>query len=247
MTNTDTRPMRLCDGLDLLAKMRDQLRNATNDAHAFARFCINNVGWSYGQHFQDLWVAYETRLKRGGYFVEFGAMNGVDASNSYALERQLGWTGIVAEPARIWHEAIDRNRACAVDHRCVWTRTGETIRFNQTELLGLSTIDTFSSADRHAAKRASGERYDVETVALTDLLGHWRAPRRIDYLSIDTEGSEFDILSAFDWSRYEIGLITVEHNHTPMREKLAGLLRGKGYVRKFEAYSQSDDWYVLGA
>jgi FkbM family methyltransferase len=232
-------------GLDLLTKMRDQLARPVEDGHRFVRFCVDNIGWSAAQHLQDLWVAYELQSRRGGYFVEFGAMDGKEWSNSYALERHLDWNGIVAEPSHLFHPAIDENRHCAVDRRCVWTRTGETIRFNQTPLYGLSTIDAYSSSDRHAAKREAGERYDVETVSLTDLLDHWRAPRRIDYLSIDTEGSEYDILQAFDWSRYEIRLITVEHNHSDKRAPIFEMLSARGYVRKFEAFSHADDWYVL--
>jgi FkbM family methyltransferase len=240
------RVLTFADGLDIMAMLRDQLEKPADDAQRFVRFCLDNVGWSAAQHLQDLWVAYELQSRRGGYFVEFGAMDGVKWSNSYALEKHLGWNGIVSEPARIWHPAVNTNRGCAVDRRCVWTKTGETIRFNQTPIVGLSTIDAYSSSDGHARNRVTGERYDVETVSLTDLLAHWRAPRRIDYLSIDTEGSEYDILQAFDWSQYEIRLITVEHNHSDKRAPIFEMLSGMGYVRKFEQFSHADDWYVLG-
>lgn len=244
---TDAQPktLTLAQGLDLMAKLRDQVLKPADEGQAFIKFCLENLGWSRAQHLQDLWVAYETNSRRHGYFIEFGAMDGVIWSNSYGLETHLGWNGIVSEPARIWHPAINTNRNCAVDRRCVWTRTGETIRFNQTPITGLSTIDSYSSSDGHARHRVEGQRYDVETVSLTDLLEHWRAPRRIDYLSIDTEGSEHDILDAFDWDRYEIRLISVEHNYTDQRQVLFDMLSAKGYVRKFESFSHADDWYVL--
>ncbi|HEX7947688.1 MAG TPA: FkbM family methyltransferase, partial [Phenylobacterium sp.] len=70
------------------------------------------------------------------------------------------------------------------------------------------------------------------------------APRRIDYLSLDTEGSELDILAAFDFDAWDVRLITVEHNHTDRREAVFDLLTGKGYARKFESLSRVDDWYV---
>jgi len=73
---------------------------------------------------------------------------------------------------------------------------------------------------------------------------HWSAPRRIDYLSIDTEGSELDILQALDFSAWEIRLLTVEHNHTPKRQAIHDFLASKGYRRKFETLSNVDDWYV---
>jgi FkbM family methyltransferase len=239
------RVMSLADGLGLIAQMRDMLENAPGDENAFVRFCLNNVARSRAQHFQDLWVIHETQGRRDGYFVEFGALDGVIYSNSFALEQILGWNGIVAEPSRIWHDQIREKRTCAVDLRCVWTRSGEMVRFNQTPITGLSTIDAYSDKDGHAAKRAEGERYDVETVSLNDLLAEWKAPRRIDYLSIDTEGSEFDILSAFDWDRHKIGLITVEMNSPEMQTAIHELLTAKGYERKFEAYSRDDGWYKL--
>jgi hypothetical protein len=96
----------------------------------------------------------------------------------------------------------------------------------------------------HAASRRDGQRYPVATVSLNDLLAHWSAPRRIDYLSIDTEGSELDILSRLDFAAYDVRLITVEHNFSDRREAIFELLAAHGYVRKFEALSSVDDWYV---
>ncbi len=233
------------DALNLLVSLRDQTAGKADEVQAFVNFCLNNIGWSRAQHLQDLWVAYELKSRRNGYFVEFGAMDGVIFSNTYGLETHLDWNGVVAEPARIWHPAINDNRRCAVDRRCVWIRSGETLRFNQTEITGLSTIDAYSDKDGHAEYRTSGQRYDVETVSLNDLLGFWHAPRRIDYLSIDTEGSELDILESFDWRRHEIHLISIEHNHTDQRPRIFDFLSAKGYRRKFEQLSFADDWYVL--
>jgi hypothetical protein len=72
----------------------------------------------------------------------------------------------------------------------------------------------------------------------------YNAPKSVDYLSIDTEGSEYEILSAFDFRAYDIQIITCEHNFTPMREKLFKLLTEQGYQRKFTQFSRWDDWYV---
>ena len=236
--------MSFADGLDMLVALRDRTANATDDALAFVNFCLKNVGWSHAQHLQDLWAAYESKSRRNGWFVEFGAMDGIKFSNSYALEQHLGWNGVVAEPARMWYPAVSNNRACGVDTRCVWTRTGETIRFNQTQIGGLSTIDEYSGGDLNAPYRTDGTRYDVPTVSLTDLLAHWRAPRRIDYMSIDTEGSELDIMQAFDWDAYDIRLLTIEHAWSDKRQPIRDFLATKGYAHKFEQFSRADDWFV---
>ena len=229
----------------LLGGLRDQAGQPGEDERlAFINFALTHLTKSSGQFLQDLWVAYELGSPRAGYFVEFGATDGRKFSNSWFLERELGWRGILAEPARIWHPALDRSRACHIDHRCVWIESGRTLLFNQPPIAAHSTIDSFSDVDLHAASRSDGLRYEVETVSLNDLLAFWNAPRQIDYLSIDTEGSELDILRHFDFAAYDVRLISVEHNHTAQRPLIHDLLNAKGFRRKFESLSNVDDWYV---
>ena len=84
----------------------------------------------------------------------------------------------------------------------------------------------------------------VNTISLIALLKKYNAPKEIDYLSVDTEGSELDILSAFDFNEYRFNCITIEHNFTENREKLKFLLEQNGYKRVFEHLSKWDDWYI---
>jgi FkbM family methyltransferase len=193
---------------------------------------------------QDLFVLSELDFKTDGFFVEFGATDGVHLSNTYLLEKEFGWKGIVAEPARGWHKDLKKNRSCHIETDCVWTESNSTLTFIETNNFDFSTIDSFRSSDLHGRARKSGKRYGVNTISLEDLLGKYHAPKTIDYLSIDTEGSEFDILSHFDFSKYQFRVITCEHNFGPQREKIFSLLTQKGYVRKFENVSDVDDWYV---
>jgi len=193
---------------------------------------------------QDLFVAYAFQGKTDGFFVEFGATNGVDLSNTYLLENQFNWKGILAEPGKTWHEDLYKNRSCKIDAKCVYNISGETIVFADSVEPELSTISKFVDCDAHSNVRKNSDHYEVETITLNDLLEAHGAPREIDYLSIDTEGSELEILSAFDFSHYDISIITVEHNYTKSRGKIHDLLSGNGFKRVFEEYSQFDDWYV---
>ena len=77
------------------------------------------------------------------------------------------------------------------------------------------------------------------------MLKQFEAPKLIDYLSIDTEGSEYKILQAFDFDLYKFKVITCEHNFGKNREKIFNLLIRNGYSRKFEHISKYEDWYVL--
>ncbi|WP_367850143.1 FkbM family methyltransferase [Rhodoferax sp. WC2427] len=217
---------------------------ARQDEIAFLLFCFQHVAESNAQLLQDLFVRHELQGLRGGFFVEFGAADGIHLSNSWGLETHLAWRGILAEPARNWHERLKLNRACTVETRCVWSRTGEILQFNEVPVSEFSTIAAFTDKDQRADARKNGTLYDVETISLLDLLDEHAAPPCIDYLSIDTEGSELTILEAFDFSRYQVRTITVEHNYTSDREKIHDLLTARGFQRKFTEFSNFDDWYV---
>ncbi|HXK40358.1 MAG TPA: FkbM family methyltransferase [Candidatus Paceibacterota bacterium] len=219
-----------------------QLMSRLTDQQATA--FLEVVKKSRSQLRQDMFVLSELNFKRNGFFVEFGATNGVDLSNTYLLEKEFQWRGILAEPARCWQSALRKNRSAAIETRCVWSTSDTLLKFKEVSLPELSTIDFLSSADLHGEKRRSGRTYDVETISLNDLLEAHDAPPVMDYLSIDTEGSELEILRSFDFSRYSFSIITCEHNYTSQREQICSLLMLHGYVRKHQDLSAFDDWYV---
>lgn len=199
---------------------------------------------SRSQIHQDLFVLSELGFKRNGFFVEFGATNGLELSNTHLLEKEFDWKGILAEPAKGWHEELAANRNVSIEKRCVWKDSKSTLSFQETEIRELSTIAGVGEQDKNSEARHDCKTYQVQTISLNDLLMEHNAPEVIDYLSIDTEGSEYDILSSFDFTKHRFRVITCEHNLTDQREKIYDLLTRAGYRRKFEKYSQFDDWYV---
>ncbi|MGN3973921.1 FkbM family methyltransferase [Tsuneonella sp. SYSU-LHT278] len=226
---------------DALIGAKAQALSFVDDAHL--RQALDLLAESQSQLNQDLFALDANGWKRGGFFVEFGATDGKSLSNTWLLEKAFGWTGILAEPARRWHAALAAaGRAAAIERDCVWEKSGETLEFAEAEWGELSTITSFRDHDHH--DRRGARTYRVPTISLVDMLDRHNAPAHIDYLSIDTEGSEYAILSAFDFERYRFGAITVEHNFTPYREKLHALLTAHGYRRTLEDLSQFDDWYI---
>lgn len=211
---------------------------------AFLKFSYAKLTRSKAQLFQDLFVLYLFREKRNGFFVEFGATDGVTLSNTFLLEKEYEWSGLLCEPGKVWKDSLAKNRSCSIDNRCVWSKTGDEFSFNEASIPELSTLDMFNDVDYHSESRKDGTSYIVETISLNDLLVQHKAPSQIDYLSVDTEGSEYEILNAFDFTNYNISVITVEHNFSAKRSDIYHLLVGKGYKRVFEKISVFDDWYI---
>jgi len=191
---------------------------------------------------QDLWVLEQLGWKRNGFFVEFGATDGVLLSNSWLLEKHFGWSGICAEPNPKFFERLQQNRSCRLSSACVFRSSGEQMKFVLVDAFG--GLEDLGQDDQHVDKRndyaAVGDMITVTTVSLMDLLKQQGAPQLIDYLSIDTEGSELAILEGIDWNRYQFRCISVEHNFTAQRLGIQKLLEAQGYQRR---EAQWDDWY----
>ena len=210
----------------------------------FLNHCIENFHESKAQLMQDLMVDFFYDNKPG-VFCEFGATNGVSLSNTWFLEKKRGWSGILAEPAKKWQESLVINRPNSkIDYRCVYSISDEIVKFSETNDGIYSTINEFiDNKDALQSERQNFETYDVKTVSLNRLLID-HAITNLDFLSVDTEGSEFLILREFDFSRHAINIICVEHNYLDNREDIFRLLSDNQYVRIFTDLSLFDDWYV---
>ena len=214
------------------------------DAIAVLAHCVERLRYSKAGYLQDLYVSHKLRGAKDGFFVEFGAADGILLSNTYYLEKHLGWDGILAEPLPDWNHKLLTTRAASVDNRCVWSESGKTLEFRLSMHPELSSIKGFGETDSNAEARLANSRiFEVETISLNDLLAAYDAPRTIDFLSIDTEGSELEILRAFDFARYQVRVLIVEHNYTETREPLRELIEAQGFVREFTSFSKNDDWY----
>ena len=127
----------------------------------------------------------------------------------------------------------------------MWSETGKTIDFLDAKIGELSTIKGFEDRDSMSGERHENVVYPVGTVSLNDLFSEHNAPADIDYISVDTEGTEFDILNAFDFARYKVKIFTIEHNYVQSdRQRIKDLMERNGFSRHFVGFSKWDDWYV---
>lgn len=198
---------------------------------------------SYSQLAQDLTVINFFK-KFNGYFIEIGAIDGIELSNTYLLEKKYNWKGICVEPIPQKFDMLCKNRPNSLcSNKAVFSESNKTVIFdiaNDAEFLsGISDC-----IDCHAAAvNANKTQIVVQTITLNDLLEQFNAPPFIEYMSLDTEGSELEILKAVDFQKYTFGIIDVEHNFVePRRTQIRELLTSNGYV--FVKENQWDDHYI---
>lgn len=193
---------------------------------------------------QDLWALTDTDWKCGGFFVEIGAFDGVTFSNTLLLEKFFGWRGILAEPNPLMTEHIREARTAPLCVQPVDAVSGrEVTMLFVAGAPELSAMKEHASKDNWAAARKDGVPVTQTTVSLNDLLTSYDAPSEIDFVSIDTEGSEPDILSTFDFDRYRVRLFCVEHNDTGSDEITDKIMFARGYERVHRKWSRWDAWY----
>lgn len=216
----------------------------------FNKFCNENNELCKSQIRQDLFVLFVTNKKQNGYFVEFGACDGIELSNTLILEKEFNWKGILSEPCTFWIDDLKKNRNCNIDERAVWITDNELLLFNQVEhIQTLSNIECLNPSDWANPIRNEDKniKYKVKSVTLETLLKENNAPKEIDYMSIDTEGSEYEIINNFDFFKYDIKIINIEHNGTEKRNMIYELLINNGYKRVLEddhIHINQDDWYI---
>lgn len=206
---------------------------------------------SSSQLLQDMFAAYIVGDNHPKTFLEFGATDGVSLSNSYRLENDLGWKGVLCEPSPQWHQNLFSNRPdTRISTLCVWKETGQKLSFFVSDTGVLSTLSDFKESDRLSMpgnteiRIQSGKDIEVETISLNDLIEKEFAGVVPSYISVDTEGSEFEIIREFDFGKYRPLVWTVEHNHTEVESQLDTLMQARGYVRVLKGATAFDAWYV---
>jgi len=226
--------------------------NPDRDLMKFIGLCIANLDNTKSQNFQDVWALYNEPYQPGLY-LEFGATDGVAGSNTYMLEIKYGWQGFLVEPIPSYTEKLIWTRPHSrIWNKCIWTQSGEMLDFHVTDEPDLSTISGYGTKDEHAQKRQDHKIIKVSTLSLIDMVGlmeHNYGTPIIDYMSVDTEGSEYDILKAYfsneKSKNHTIKTLSVEHNYNmEARQNIYDLLTSEGYTRKFIEISKWDDLYV---
>ena len=198
---------------------------------------INFLVESKSQNGQDLFALLSNDFKSSGVFIEFGAYDGVIFSNTHLLEKQFGWTGILIDPIPSHYESMKQNRNCKLIHGAITAEHKESILIEELPASDLS---------RFVNKRKIFKKvHKVKAFTLQEVIDQNLSSNEINFLSIDIEGDDIEILKSLDLSRYKIKAICVEHNFRENSDKIIDFMYKYGYDLVYGEFSKNDYWFVL--
>jgi FkbM family methyltransferase len=162
-----------------------------------------------------------------GVFCDVGAHDGMSSSNSIFFEKSLGWTGVCVEADPKHLNVLQENRSCHIVSAAAYDRDGEvtfTSNVGYTDML--SGIDqAYNDAHRDRIQKELAEhggtssKITVPCKRLSTIFEKLEMPV-VDYLSIDTEGSELSVLQGIDFDKVKINCIDFEVNYPGSLEHL---------------------------
>lgn len=220
---------------------------------------VNNInkelrGWDGG----DYYGQWETDKIIEGYFktgftgdcIEVGAANGIKGSNTLYFEER-GWNALCIEPNTEHTESLEKHRNLVRYFGCSdesGTFPLTVYRVGENNIM--SSLTSLKPDDRlvEAHKDIINEQFviDVQVETLPWILENvvndtaFENKTKIDFISIDTEGTELDVLKGFDFNKYDVTLFIVENNYDD--KEIGEFMETKGYIR--DQRYKINDFYI---
>lgn len=189
----------------------------------------------HSQLMQDKFVDEYLGQKENGFFIDVGAHDGTSASNTLFFEESRNWKGICIEPGPAEYEKLQANRKSHNINACVSDYDGES---EYTYIEGPSMM---LSGLTETYNRFHEERINREISQLGGRVSKIKLPvfrlqtildqcgvTHVDYCSIDTEGSEFNIIRSIDFDKVSISVFSIENNYGDL--DIQDFLESKGYA-----------------
>ncbi|WP_169453556.1 FkbM family methyltransferase [Pleomorphomonas oryzae] len=183
-----------------------------------------------------------------GFFVELGANNGVDQSNTLYFELFKGWKGVLVEPVAHNYFMCRKNRSEENSIHCnacvSFEYKDRFVPISYANLMTMPIIESSSIVDKeeyvnisrpHLEKHEDVVIFGAEAKTLNDILLESGAPKEIDFLSLDVEGAELEVLRGIDFQEFRFKYMCIECFDL---EKIFSYLDEKGYemIRKISTH-----------
>jgi FkbM family methyltransferase len=212
-----------------MSKIKGILRRVYNKIYPEQKFPDNKRYVScYSQNGEDLIVDAILGCKPTGIYVDIGANDPIDLSNTYRFY-QRGWTGICIEPnpEKINNLHMERPRDTILN-------VGVS-NYPATATLYVLDHDTVSTFDKKTADATNLERgtktthtVEIPLRRLDVILNENLKGTQIDFMSIDVEGYEMYVLMSNDWEKYRPKVIIIEINNNT--QQIIDYLYAQRYV-----------------
>jgi len=208
---------------------------------------VSPLPWT-GQLQQDRWVIEHVYPGlRGGYFFEAGAVDGRELSNTWVLEKEYGWRGLLVEARREAEASLRHYRkGSSIEIALLGENDQEENVLHVAPMWNHDNTNTTAKFLPLAESGPEGTFHPSGWVStgevhrtrrLDRLLDEVGAPEFIHYFSLDVEGFEWDVLQTFPWETRRIGALSIEHVdsgnvHFVEEARISELLLRHGYVRE---------------
>ena len=184
-----------------------------------------NIEIFFGNKDQDKWVVKEVmNYKKKGYFIDLAATDGIHENNTYFLEKKLNWDSICIEPNKDFFNKLKKNRNVSCFCEVIDNKVKK-INFFPNKgiggIVGEEFDNNFNKREKLLKRAFENNRIEKrETKTIRDILLISKAPKVIDYFSLDVEGAEENIIKNFPFNEYKILSMTIERPTPKINEIL---------------------------
>jgi FkbM family methyltransferase len=200
-----------------------------------------------GQLLQDLWVISEHGVTNG-FFLDIGAGHPIHISNTYNLQEYFGWSGVIVEPNpefSLLHNRLRTSRNIEILRLGITPESSKSM--NYVDDGEFSGNPKYYPGDIHSKNNKIRNRKKIVTVpsmGIKDLITQQKI-RSIDYLNVDIEGGELELIKAFPFNYCKVHLVTIEHNFRDHDQReIYEFLKLNSFRRVLNDQTEWDGFYV---
>lgn len=226
----------LVNKLDFFLDLQDRSQKKSESSSLEILNLPNLLLESKSENGQDLFALFANKFKRDGTFLEFGAYDGVTFSNTFLLEKRFNWSGVLVDPIPKHFEQMRLHRDCISIHAAITVNKKEFVKILESPASNLSKPVNKSNI--------TNKTHKVPAFTLVEIIDKYFPAKSLDFLSIDVEGEDLEILASVDFSKYEINAICVEHNNRIGSQEILKYMEKSGYELVWSEYSGNDFWFI---
>ena len=203
----------------------------------FLAYLLNYQGKTYSQFRQDLFALFISKNWQEKTFIEIGVGNGIEISNTYLLESEHKWDGVLVEPNREFVDSIRNTRSAKLIEAALTTKDiGEVEFFTGKRGVFASLVPTRTTNEQ--------SNYRVKSIPVSKVFAEYDRDD-LALLSLDIEGNEEEIIEELMKMKCRPFLIIVEHNYDQAKsQRIKHTLIGNQYELLCEGISEVDFWFV---